>query len=49
MGIIIDDLNSVVAPNIDEYVRKDDNIHLSEKGIDACAKHVAEFIKSIEI
>ena len=37
MGIVINDLNALVTPNIDTYIRKDDNIHLTEAGIDACA------------
>lgn len=45
MGIQINDLYSVVKPNIEEYIRQDDKIHLTEKGIMACAEKVAEAIK----
>jgi len=45
MGVLINDLNKTVLQNIDEYIRKDDNIHLSEKGIEVCAKQVTDFIK----
>ena len=45
MGILINDLYSLVYPHIDIYIRKDDNVHLTEQGIDACARHVAEFIR----
>ena len=46
LGIEINDLNSLVKPRVYEYIRDDDKIHLSEKGIDACAKQVAAFIKA---
>lgn len=45
MGILINDLHSLVYQHIDSYIRKDDNIHLTEQGIDICARHVAEFIR----
>ncbi len=48
MGIIINDLYSVVEPNVDTFIRKDDYIHLTQTGIDACAKHVASFIKDVD-
>ena len=44
-GVIINDLYTTVWNNIDEYIRKDDNIHLTEVGIDACAKQVCDIIK----
>ena len=43
-GVIINDLHTTVWDNIDEYIRED-NIHLSEAGIDACAKQVCDIIK----
>ncbi len=46
MGVIINDLSSLVKENIDEYIC-DDLIHLSVKGIDVCATRVASFIKDI--
>ena len=46
MGIVINDLNALVTPNIDTFIRKDDNIHLTEEGIRACAEQVAEYIRS---
>ena len=46
MGIVINDLNALVTPNIDTFIRKDDNIHLTEEGIRACAEQVAKHIKS---
>ena len=47
MGIIINDLHSVVYPYIDEYIR-DDKIHLTEKGAIACAEQVVKAIKDAE-
>ena len=46
MGLEINDLNGLVKPHLYEYIRDDDKIHLSEKGIDACAKQVVAFIKA---
>ena len=45
LGIAIDDLYSIVYPKLDEYIRTDDNIHLTEAGIDACAAAVADSIR----
>lgn len=45
-GIIINDLHSLVASDIDKYIRKDDNIHLTDAGIDVCAEKVVQIIKS---
>ena len=46
MGIIINDLYSVVEPNVDTYI-KEDHIHLTELGSEACAKQIAALIKSL--
>ena len=43
-GIIINDLYSFVYPNMDTFIRKDDNIHLTEEGILACAEVVKKVI-----
>ena len=45
MGVVINDLHSVVAPHVDEYIRKDDWIHLTEAGIQACAQQTARIIR----
>ena len=45
LGIAIDDLYSIVYPKLNEYIRSDDNIHLTEAGIDACAAAVADSIR----
>ncbi|MBO4941767.1 MAG: SGNH/GDSL hydrolase family protein [Clostridia bacterium] len=46
MGVLINDLHSVVAPDINKYIREDDKIHLTDEGIEVCAKKVIESIKS---
>lgn len=43
-GIIINDLHTLVAANVDSYISKEDHIHLSQEGIAACAKQVADVI-----
>lgn len=47
MGIHINDLNSLVAPDVYKYIC-DDCLHLSDEGAMLCAKQVAEVIKSID-
>ncbi|MBQ7821570.1 MAG: hypothetical protein IJ391_04740, partial [Clostridia bacterium] len=39
MGVIINDLYSLVYPNIDKYIC-DDRVHLSQDGIEACGRQV---------
>jgi len=43
-GIVINDLYSLVASDIDKYIRKDDMIHLTDAGIVACSDQVAKII-----
>jgi hypothetical protein len=45
LGVIINDLHALVYSNIDAYIRKDDNIHLTEEGIKVCAEQVARVIR----
>lgn len=45
VGIEINDLNGLVKPHICEYIRADDKMHLSEQGIEACAKQVVDCLK----
>lgn len=47
MGILINDLHSVVAPHIDTYIC-DDNVHLSDEGKIACAEVVAKVIRTVK-
>ena len=46
IGVKINDLNAFVRPCIFEYVREDDKMHLTDKGIDAAAREVAQVIKA---
>ena len=45
-GVIINDLYALVNADRDRYI-SEDNIHLTEEGIEACAKQVAEVILSV--
>ena len=47
LGVLINDLNSVVKANIDTYICGD-NVHLSPEGIEVCAKAVVNAIKAAE-
>ena len=46
-GAVINDLHALVAADIDRYVRKDDNIHLTEDGNALCAALTADLIRSV--
>lgn len=46
-GVIINDLHATVARDIDRYIRKDDNIHLTQAGAEVCAKQVADAILAV--
>ena len=39
------DLNAIVSQDILKYIREDDKIHLTEAGIEVCAKQVVKVIK----
>lgn len=45
IGIIINDLHSVVYSDIDRYIRSDDKAHLTEAGINILANCVIDMIK----
>ena len=47
LGVTVNDLYSFVEPHTSEYI-KEDYIHLSEVGIEACAERVAEVIRSVK-
>ena len=47
MGVGINDLFSVVNEDPEKYIC-DDQIHLSQKGIDACAKQVVRHITALK-
>ena len=44
-GITINDLNGILKPDIEKYIRADDYIHLTDAGIDVCSKQVAYYVK----
>ena len=44
IGVIINDLHSLVYSDIDRYIRSD-TLHLSDEGVEICAKATAEIIK----
>ena len=46
-GLRINDLNGLLRNNVERYIRSDDLLHLTEEGIDVCAKQVADCIKNI--
>ena len=45
MGVEINDLNALVSQDILKYIREDDKIHLTDAGIEVCAKQVVKVIK----
>ena len=45
LGVVINDLNSLIRGDIEKYICGD-LIHLSEEGIAVCAEQVARYIKS---
>ena len=46
-GIIINDLYTPMAADVQKFVRADDHIHLTEEGNEICAKQVADLILSV--
>ena len=46
-GVIINDLYQLVSSDIDKYISKDDNVHLSDEGIKVCAEQVADMIRKV--
>ena len=44
-GVIINDLNSLLRPDIEKYIGED-SIHLTNVGIDLCAAQVADYIRA---
>lgn len=44
-GVIINDLYATVSKDIERYIRSDDNIHLTDDGIEVCAAQVCDIIK----
>jgi hypothetical protein len=48
MGVVINDLYTLINKAPVEYIREDDAIHLTEKGIDVAAEQVAKVIKAMK-
>ena len=46
-GILVNDLHALIAADVDRYVRKDDNIHLTEDGNRVSAHAVADAIRRV--
>ena len=46
-GVIINDLHKLVSEDVDKYILSSDNIHLSDAGIEVCAKQVEDCIKKV--
>lgn len=46
MGVIIHDLHTYVAENLEAFIKDEDLLHLTPVGIEGCAKRVAEVIKT---
>lgn len=44
MGVIINDLYSVVMNDLENNIREDDKLHLSDAGISACAEATAQLL-----
>lgn len=45
MGLEINDLHSMVAPHVDEYILESDKIHLTEEGARVCSEQVVKAIR----
>lgn len=48
IGIKINDLHSAVNKDIHKYIKECDKIHLSDEGVELCAKMVVKAIKEFE-
>jgi len=47
MGVVINDLHSLVYPHIDTFISQEDHVHLTAAGIEACAAQVAGLIREV--
>lgn len=48
MGIVINDLNTLLKQDVGKYIRSDDMIHLTAAGIEVCAAQVVRYIKMFD-
>lgn len=46
-GVIINDLYTPMASDIQKYIRSDDHIHLTDAGIEVCSKKVSDIILEV--
>ena len=46
MGVVINDLHSLIWPKYKEYIRDDDHIHLTDAGIAVAAAQVEAVIRA---
>ena len=46
MGVVINDLHSLIWPKYKEYIREDDHIHLNRAGIEVAAAQVEAVIRA---
>ena len=45
LGVTINDLSSLVKTDPERYIRASDRIHLSDEGVEVCAKQVVDTIR----
>lgn len=44
-GVIINDLHALLKDDVERYIRTSDTIHLTDEGIEVCARRVADCIR----
>lgn len=45
-GVVINDLNALLLDEKERYIRDTDNIHLTDEGVEICARAVAKLVAS---
>ena len=45
LGVVINDLHTLIAADIPRYILASDHIHLTEDGVSLCSKQVADVIR----
>lgn len=48
MGVHIVDMHAIVAKDVERYIRADDLCHLTDEGIELCAKAVVDAVREID-
>ena len=46
-GVVINDLYTTVEQNKTRFIKAEDRVHLTEEGIDACARQTADIIREL--